>query len=712
MAAEYQQKQAPRSNAPESRVIEAIVFSPSVVNAEKRLRKTYSEEPDSTVASWDWTEILLSLHQEDYAPDSYKRFLSEAPPPDSVSFIRRSIDEWKDGVMRMINPDILQTGTPFEIHGKLFILCLSELDPALKTYLSAGKLLDEIRAGTTPDFETLISSTPDQRVILDDGPEFQDTLGRNSFARAMCTWLDNNWTERPARISSYSDTKSFVLHIGGPWGSGKSTLLNLMEKGFLCKEKKTADKLGEEVLQLEGDWITIWFSAWRNQYTDPAWWPLMNRIILDATRTLSTQYHRYGKYLRISVRENLWRFFTGKIWYFIAFLISLGFLILLLNWSVRGPGLISGNTALERYEGIMKTVASVLGLFGTVWTGVMVFSKSLVSGSSSSARNFIQQTNDPLEKIKKHFKRFIHSFEKNNHPILVFIDDLDRCNPGFVVNLLEGIQTIFTHRNLFFIVAADRRWLYTSFEKQYESFRENIVETGKSLGYLFLEKAIQASVTVPRLDNVYKQRYMDSLYKYGQADLKQKLFEKKKSFIDTVNQMTDDRQLTELLNANRGDPMAEQALRELAIERSAAKAMAKTTEYFLRQFTDLLEPNPRAMKRFINAYNIYKTLAYTIDDTLIDSTVKKKQFALWTILSIRWPLLAELLEQDPQKIGEFMKDDADIADSRWLPFIGNHQIKSVVAGEGIDVRLDADSIRKLCRINPIVHNVMVNYKEK
>jgi hypothetical protein len=48
------------------------------------------------------------------------------------------------------------------------------------------------------------------------------------------------------------------------------------------------------------------------------------------------------------------------------------------------------------------------------------------------------------------------------------------------------------------VVAADRQWICASFEKEYEAFGKSIGEPGRPLGYLFLDKMFQVSVSVPQ----------------------------------------------------------------------------------------------------------------------------------------------------------------------------------------------------------------------
>jgi len=84
-------------------------------------------------------------------------------------------------------------------------------------------------------------------------------------------------------------------------------------------------------------------------------------------------------------------------------------------------------------------------------------------------------------------------------PIAIFVDDLDRRYGSYAVEFLERIQTLFREAGVFYVIAADRRWLYSSYEKAFDSFKGDIDEPGRPLSHLFIDKTFQLSVTLHRL---------------------------------------------------------------------------------------------------------------------------------------------------------------------------------------------------------------------
>ena len=114
----------------------------------------------------------------------------------------------------------------------------------------------------------------------------------------------------------------------------------------------------------------------------------------------------------------------------------------------------------------------------------------------------------------------------------------------------------------------------------------------------------------------------------------------------------------------------------------------------MKPFTPLLEPNPRSMKRLVNAYGI----ARAIDILKGGTTVERKKLALWSILSLRWPLLAQYLEDHPEKINYINKgNDIDVENDNLRDLFNNPNVRDVINGNAkeIDTSLNEITIRQL-----------------
>lgn len=74
------------------------------------------------------------------------------------------------------------------------------------------------------------------------------------------------------------------------------------------------------------------------------------------------------------------------------------------------------------------------------------------------------------------------------------------------------------------------------------------------------------------------------------------------------------------------------------------------TEHALRKFLPLIDANPRNVKKFLNTYSILRAVRI-----LEGNTVGPDAFALWTIIRVRWPAMADHLEATPTAVRGIME---------------------------------------------------------
>ena len=79
---------------------------------------------------------------------------------------------------------------------------------------------------------------------------------------------------------------------------------------------------------------------------------------------------------------------------------------------------------------------------------------------------------------------------KHDQPIVIIIDELDRCNPLFSVRLIERIKHFFDIPNIVFVLVCDKLQLQKTICHQF-GYDEN-------LGEAYLEKFIDFSIILPR----------------------------------------------------------------------------------------------------------------------------------------------------------------------------------------------------------------------
>jgi hypothetical protein len=507
-----------------------------------------------------------------------------------------------------------------------------------------------------------------------DNPASADQLGRDAFARALARRLERIWNEHHGTEGD----SSFVLHLHGPWGSGKTSLLNLLRRHL--QPDRVGDAFG---------WIVIEFNAWQHQRIDPPWWPLLDTIYRQARKQLADRRGYSLRAWKIRLRESWWRFITGNQEH-----LMLGTTTLVLL-------LVSGLLASHYWDQIShatdaaKTISAIIAVLGVI-SGIGVFAtRSFLSGSAGAAERFVRTGVDPMARVTEHFQDLVTWI---GQPLIVFIDDLDRCGSQYVVSLLEGIQTLFKDRRVMYLIAADRRWLYSCYRTVYHNFTEALEEPGRDLGCLFLEKAVQLSVSLPRLSKNLQRTFWDYLVNGQSSEAGQRLANARaQASREFAGAITPDEIAAKLKPT--ADPIAEHALREEAVIRLASERAEKSTEYFLRDFAPLLEPNPRAMKRLLNAYALHRDMAILSGLDVLGDLERRKQLVLWTIVCLRWPLLEQILMEKIEYVDVIRGKVTDIIIPKTLrPLLTRESVKDVFCGKGVDVRLGKKAIQKLAEL--------------
>jgi hypothetical protein len=445
-----------------------------------------------------------------------------------------------------------------------------------------------------------------------------DLLNRKAVAETVATMIENVWRDTG---KDQDIDRTFMVHLHGRWGSGKTSILNFLKDSLLSQNSSgSANKAADP------SWLVIDYNAWRNQALGPAWWTLMETVYRQASQQLGGWRTESGQ--RLILRDGLWRLRSSYAPYALVAGLLIAF-VLLLIFVWRDSFVATGKPWIDE---AMKFVVSLVGLFAAVFA----FGHSYSIGSARTAKSYLELSRDPLNPL---IQRYGDLVEDAGRPVAVFIDDLDRCNAQFVVELLQTIQTLFRNAKVLYVVAADRDWVCASYQQIYKSFNETIGEPGKSLGHLFVEKVFQLSVEVPRLNEVERNRFWEELIKSNlplEPMVEQELVEEATREIERAKTES---QIIEVVDRYRNDPGVAQIVAAKAFRQMQAAPVEKERQHFLNKYAGLIEPNPRAMKRLLNAYGFRRGFD-------IQSRHRSDPDALvrWTILENRWPILADYLE--------------------------------------------------------------------
>lgn len=91
------------------------------------------------------------------------------------------------------------------------------------------------------------------------------------------------------------------------------------------------------------------------------------------------------------------------------------------------------------------------------------------------------------EKSEENIKALVEVLEKitKTNPMIIFIDELDRCRPNFAVKMLENIKHIFAINNLQFVLVANLNQIRSSIKHCYGEPVDSQSYLDKFLGFTF-----------------------------------------------------------------------------------------------------------------------------------------------------------------------------------------------------------------------------------
>ena len=496
-------------------------------------------------------------------------------------------------------------------------------------YISLRKELDEktekeihqiFQIGNDP-----ISEMPDQfhadRPVDDIAG---DDLGRDAIARTIALNVSRVWGDQ------IKHSRPFAVHLSGRWGSGKSSILNFLRTHLEADTKHTPTSPGTIHPPKPKGWVVVNYNAWQMQESGPPWWSLRNAVADQGYKALDAR----GYWLRL--KDWTWRHTQmHRQWFWIALV-----LLILAAASYYFDPLAALNDT--KSNNLVWIVASSVGALSALFGFLLNFTKT----ASDRAEALRTLHADPTAHLQDRFAKLIKEIER---PVAVFIDDLDRCETQFVVDLLQSLQTAYAEVPVLYVVASDRDWIVAAYNQVYKDFKEEVSQPGLPLGYLFVKKIFQLSVPVPDLADTEATALTRALMK---KDVARKA--------PTVDRETRVREITEQIiqgNTSGAAHIQAEALSEgqdLSVELMEAMATPQAqaaNEHRLLDYIDLFDKNPRAVKRLINALTFRQGYVLAAAQDIPFDTI-----ARWTVLTLRYPYAADHLSDNPDQITKLDDD--------------------------------------------------------
>lgn len=526
------------------------------------------------------------------------------------------------------------------------------LDEAAQLRRRAGSARPPGPAPTAPGDDprpATATAAPDAQFDLvaraaGDLPAGEDLLGFAPLVRALHALLDDPKTTLPLAIA-----------VTAPWGAGKSSVMRQL-RGLLDGAPE-AGGTGRR-------WKTVRFDAWKYERSERLWAALVKSVYDQAQERMSLRS-------KIAFRARLERRRLG--WWKLAAVTLVPLLVVASAVSAALSADLS-----EHGKTVAGLSAAAIVLATASRYGAMIVNPFRRAIEKHAKRPDYEAQLGFTAEADREIRHLVSLLAPGPRDgIAIFVDDLDRCSSAHVVEVVEAMNQIFNaaeDHHCVFILGLDRDVVATNINVAYSATVAQLKEDGNPLGEQFgsefLAKLVQLSVAIPQPDRakiidlmaaITGSTPVDDAVVPEEEDVQRAQQEIREKAADDTPASVESAAAEVAAGAIPAPVVAAAKHRERARRIKDSPAVVAAEFAALR----FLEPNPRQVKRFHNAFRLQLYVASEDDRVTFDfSDDQLVALARWVALRLRWPGLADAIAREPELLAalEAAAND-DLADA-------------------------------------------------
>ena len=384
-----------------------------------------------------------------------------------------------------------------------------------------------------------------------------------------------NFNETAESIKDLITEKELMpISIGvfGDWGAGKSTILELTKASLETDEQ---------------EYIQVHFDAWTFQGYDDAKAALLETIASTLVKKAADDKNLSAKAIE----------FAGRI------------------DKIRLMGLLMDGGAALAGIPTMGGIQKIMGLFSGGDDGELDVDdvKGAVDGAKDVAKKNKGLIKDkksfsPPKEIKEFRKAYSDLLKEFDKPLIVYVDNLDRCSPFNAISTLEAIRLFLFLPNTAFVIAADEDMIRLAVPEYHKGASQRHQTD-------YLDKLIQIPVHVPRPGVLEIRAYLMMLTAQDHGVTDAQLEAIRCALEESLRLSWKQPQITvdELLQDH--DIEKHSGLRsKFVVAAQLAPLLAESTN---------INGNPRIVKRLLNQVKMRKKTAHRRGMQLDEKTITK-----------------------------------------------------------------------------------------
>ncbi len=503
----------------------------------------------------------------------------------------------------------------------------------------------------------------------------EDQLDYALYAKAIAEFIRHPDAKPP-----------MVISVQAPWGQGKTSLMRMVQEYLdsahpdleAARAGRPSSSLDEQSSELTfatlrdslggdvplGDVKpeairTVWFNAWKYQSSEQIWAGLAHAILAQLPARLSVKARELF-WLRLqrrridpsAVREDIHRAAFER---FLPKLVGIGLLV---------PGvLVTAGVALL-VEGLGAFGVGVVGTgtIGALWLAWRAWAAATAEALKRPLEGaYLRYVRQPdysgklgyLHLVEEDMANALELLTPDDQPAVIFIDDLDRCSPAKIGEVIEAVNLFLAgeYPNCAFVIGIDAEVVAASMEVVHAPIIDKLGARSGELGWRFMDKFVQLPFVMPRLQAEQRDVYLRGLFATPRAeDAQEVLIEAERLEADSRALSVDEfaRRVGDLaprLAAVQPDRARNLGERVVA---AGARAFSDKDPEVIDALADqmaYLSDNPRTIKRAVNLYRFHRFTAFARQTSTQSLAVATPaQIGRWIVVIVRWPQLVRWLQ--------------------------------------------------------------------
>jgi hypothetical protein len=386
---------------------------------------------------------------------------------------------------------------------------------------------------------------------------------------------------------------------------------------------------GNEPAKLE--FATVWFRAWAHQGGEQLWAGLAHCIISQLAERLGpAERDRFWLSLQVdridpdkvrhAVYGTVFEKLVPVLFFGLCLVVFVSGLFVLTGWRI---GLTGGPFDLHHLAVWVAFAASALTPVVTGYIAIQTWLSKKLEGT------YVQLVRNPgykdrfgsLPMVHEDVTKALDRLVDPKRPAVVFVDDLDRCAPVNVADIVAAINLFLASddQHCIFVLGMDAEVVAASMEVAHQKIIERLPERAGELGWGYMDKFVQLPIILPRL-HVDNQKY------YLAA-----LFEAEEEAAPEASQ-------------SKGDPIPD----------------FNKLWPFLEASSKHLSYNPRTLKKIVNLFRFHLLL-----DERRPLGASRQQLLLWVTVLARWPSFVRWIQRLYRSSSQLVKVSAVSLDAAW-----------------------------------------------